>query len=83
MFVKKKKVSGFTLIELLIAMALTVTLAVIGFINLTGYRQNQDLGNAAKEIVAILRDAQNRTSKLGCLFRQYYSRKQLLRFVLG
>lgn len=56
------KHEAFTLIELLISMALVTILSLIGFINLFGYRQNQDLKNAASGVVAVLRNAQSRSA---------------------
>lgn len=56
-----KQKTGFTLTELLISMALVAILSLIGFINFFGYRQNQDLKNAASGVAAVLRDAQNRS----------------------
>ena len=58
---KLKTQKGFTLIELLISVGLLVIIAVVGVINLVGYRSRLDLDHASQEIVIVLRDAQNRS----------------------
>jgi len=52
---------GFTLIELLIVIAILVTLAVIGGLNLFNYYRRQNLELTVNEITALIRDAQNRS----------------------
>ena len=52
---------AFTLIELLITIGIVAVLSVIGFINLTGYRERQSVELAGQGIAAVLRDAQNRS----------------------
>ncbi|MBI5306408.1 type II secretion system protein [Candidatus Wolfebacteria bacterium] len=53
---------GFTLIELLIVISITAILAVgVSSFNLFGYRNKQDLDLTAREIVVILRNAQDRS----------------------
>lgn len=52
---------GFTLIELLLAVGILAIVSVFGFINLFGYREAQDLDSTTREIVIILRNAQDRS----------------------
>ncbi|MBI4993448.1 prepilin-type N-terminal cleavage/methylation domain-containing protein [Candidatus Wolfebacteria bacterium] len=52
---------GFTLIELLIVLAISIALATIGAVNFVNYRNKQDVDLTVREIVAILRNAQDRT----------------------
>ena len=52
---------GFTLIELIIAMSITVIMATFGFLNIISYKNRQDLNSASQEIVAVLRNAQDRS----------------------
>lgn len=52
---------GFTLIEFLITVAILVTVAVIGGLNLFGYYSRQNLELTINEITALIRDAQNRS----------------------
>ncbi len=53
--------SAFTLIELLITITIVAVLAVVGTINLFGYRSRLDLNNAGQEIAVTLKEAQNRS----------------------
>lgn len=53
--------NGFTLIELIISMGLLIIIAAVGAVNLIGYRSRLDLDNASQEIIAVLREAQNRS----------------------
>ncbi len=57
----KFKNKGFTLIELLISIGIIVVLASISFISLLGYKQRQSLVSATQEIVAVVRNAQDRS----------------------
>lgn len=52
---------GFTLIELLITIAILAIVAVIGFMNLSGYRSERDIKLNTEQIVAMLHDSQNRS----------------------
>lgn len=52
---------GFTLIELLITLGITVVVATVGTISLFSYRAHQDLDLTVKEIVAVLRDTQQKS----------------------
>lgn len=54
-------VRGFTLIELLISMGIIVVLAGISFISILNYKQRQSLVSATQEIVAVVRNAQDRS----------------------
>ncbi len=53
---------GFTLVELLIVVALVAIIAVIGYMNLSGTRRGADVKNAARDMTALLREAQSRSS---------------------
>ncbi len=55
------KLAGFTLIELLTTIGIIAVLATIGIINLANYRSPKILNMEADKIVAVLRDAQNRS----------------------
>ncbi len=57
----KSKNKGFTLIELLISIGIIVVLASISFVSLLGYKQRQSLVSATQEIVAVVRNAQDRS----------------------
>src|SRR5882724_5912461 len=59
MFSDKKNKSGFTLIELLLVMGITVIIASVGFVNLFGKRNTEQLASATKKITAVLREAQS------------------------
>ena len=52
---------SFTLIELVIVIAIIGAISVIGITNLFNYRSLQNLKNTTQEIVAVLRNAQNRS----------------------
>lgn len=52
---------AFTLIELVIVMTIMVFLAGIGFLSLTNYKNVQSVNSVSQEIVAVLRNAQNRS----------------------
>lgn len=49
------------MIELLVVIAITVALATIGAVNFAGYRNKQDLDLTDREIISVLRNAQNRS----------------------
>lgn len=53
--------SAFTLIELLIVVSILAILATVGIMNLYSHRSRQDLGFRAREIVTVLRNAQDRS----------------------
>lgn len=53
--------NAFTLIELLIVVGIVTVLAAVGIMNLLNYTQRQDLDFTAREIVSVLRNAQNRS----------------------
>lgn len=55
------KKSGFTLIEMLLVLAITVILATVGLLSLSGVRQRQSLDLAGKSLIAFLRDAQQKS----------------------
>ncbi len=52
---------GFTIIEMLLVIAITVIMSVIALTNLSGRRSQTDLQDTAKEMVALLREAQSRS----------------------
>lgn len=52
---------GFTIIEIIIVIAIIAVLFGTGFLRLLDYRQHQTLNSTKQSIVAILRDAQNRS----------------------
>ncbi|KKR55666.1 MAG: hypothetical protein UT92_C0001G0009 [Candidatus Curtissbacteria bacterium GW2011_GWA1_40_24] len=52
---------AFTLIELLIVIGITVVLATISFLNIFNFRGQNDLDLTVKEIVVVLRNAQDRS----------------------
>lgn len=56
-----KESSGITLVELLIALSILAITASIGMMNLINYRNQRDLNITAQEIIAVLRNAQNRS----------------------
>lgn len=55
-----RKEDGFSLIELLVVMALISALATISMLSFTSYRRASEWRGAARETVAILRNAQQR-----------------------
>jgi prepilin-type N-terminal cleavage/methylation domain-containing protein len=56
-----KSQQSFTIVELLIVIALVAVIASIGIVSLFGYRQRQHLKLQTEELVAVLRNAQNRS----------------------
>lgn len=52
---------AFTLIEFLIIIAITIILSSFGVMNLVSQRQERDLDFTAKEIITVLRNAQDRS----------------------
>ncbi len=52
---------GFTLIELIIVVSITALLFSMGFLKLLDYRQRQALNLTKQSIVAVLRNAQDRS----------------------
>ena len=52
---------AFTIIELIITVSLIAIIASVGFVNLVGYRERQSVKLASSGLVAVLRDAQNRS----------------------
>ncbi len=52
---------GFTLIELVITIGIIGVLATVSFISIFNYKQRQDLSSASQEIVAVIRNAQDRS----------------------
>ena len=59
---------AFTLIELLIVIGITVVLATISFLNIFNFRGQNDLDLTVKEIVVVLRNAQESGSRWGVHF---------------
>jgi prepilin-type N-terminal cleavage/methylation domain-containing protein len=55
------KTSGFTLIELLLTTVIIVVLSFVGFTYIVGYKQRQALSSSSREIVAVVRNAQDRS----------------------
>ncbi len=56
-----KRVRGFTLVELIIAISVFAILAVVGFISIFNYKQIQQIDLVTQEIIAVLRNSQNRS----------------------
>lgn len=54
------KIKGYTLIELLITMAIFALLFSFSFAAYTNFNKNRSLENGAREVEAVLRDAQHR-----------------------
>jgi len=52
---------GFTLIEILIAIAVLVTVSVVGFFAFTSYKGGQNIRLTMNELVAVIRDVQKRS----------------------
>lgn len=52
---------AFTLIELLLVIGIIAIVSVVSFINLFGYRGQQEIDLAVREIVIILRNSQDRS----------------------
>lgn len=60
MTLKRYKASqGFTLIEVLVSVAILAIMAAVTIASLSGSRNRQEVGGAARVVAAILRDAQN------------------------
>ncbi len=57
----KKNFRGFTLIELLIVITILAVIGAVAFISLSGRRGTADLTSTSQQIVATLREAQNRS----------------------
>ena len=57
----RTKSAGFTLLELLLTIAILAVVAIFGSINLINYYSRQNLNLTVDEIIAFLRDAQNRS----------------------
>jgi len=51
--------SGFTLIEVLVTVAILLTLGVVVVVSLQGAKNNDDVTGTAREIAALLRQAQS------------------------
>lgn len=56
---QEEKQRGFTLIELMIVVAITVTLTTIVALNFQALRAQQELHNAANDLISQLREIQN------------------------
>ncbi|MBI5732593.1 hypothetical protein HY967_01370 [Candidatus Jorgensenbacteria bacterium] len=56
-----KYAGGFTLIEIGIVAVITVTMATVSFLSISRYARKHSLKNAVNEIVAVVRDAQQRS----------------------
>lgn len=52
---------GFSLIELVITLAIIVALAVVSLFGLAGYRGRQNISLSLDEVLAVVRDTQNRS----------------------
>jgi len=52
---------AFTLIELVITLGIIVFLSGVGFLFILSYKNNQSINSASQGIVAVLRNAQNRS----------------------
>jgi len=55
------KSKAFTLVELIITLGIIVVLAGVGFLGILNYKNNQSLNSTSREIVSVLRNAQNRS----------------------
>lgn len=53
--------SGFTFIELIVAIGIIVVIATIGFLNLYNFRSESELDLTVREIISVLRNAQDRS----------------------
>lgn len=53
--------SGFTLIELIVVIGITAIIAVVGFLNIYGFKSVSELDLTAREIISVLRNAQDRS----------------------
>lgn len=60
-FCEKKLQKGFTLAELIISIAIITVISAIGFANLGGRRDKQEVNLEAEKIVAYLREARERS----------------------
>ncbi len=58
----KHNKQGFTLIEILIVFAIVILLGIISMVNLQGSKNETDLNDAAKQVVVLLRQAQNQAA---------------------
>lgn len=56
-----KFLTGFTIIELLLVVGITAIIAVVGFLNIYGFKSESELDLTVREIVSVLRNAQDRS----------------------
>lgn len=57
----KIKEKGFSLIELIISVGILAIISGVGFINIVNYKNRQTLASNTREIVTVLRNAQDRS----------------------
>ncbi|OGY62915.1 MAG: hypothetical protein A2745_02600 [Candidatus Harrisonbacteria bacterium RIFCSPHIGHO2_01_FULL_44_13] len=71
---------AFTLLEIVIVLGITAIIASVGFMNLFGFRQRQDLNLETQHLVAFLRDAQQNsiTQELGQQWGVHFSNPALV-----
>ncbi len=55
------RIRGFSLVELVISIGIIAILASAGFISILSYKQRQALLSATQEIIAVFRNAQDRS----------------------